>query len=92
MGYTLAYYFSQFFLGAVVAMFFVGRLYPTFGLELFSGFSGGHGTAGIYGQALQGLGVEWWTRGQAVALVSATFGLIFGVTGGIFLINLADVS
>jgi ESS family glutamate:Na+ symporter len=90
IGYTLAYYFSQFFLGAVVAMVFIGGIYPTFGLELFSGFSGGHGTAGIYGQALQGLGVEWWARGQAVALVSATFGLIFGVTGGIFLINVAS--
>jgi ESS family glutamate:Na+ symporter len=88
--YTLAFYFSQFFLGAVVAVVFIGKLYPTFGLELFSGFSGGHGTAGIYGQALQGLGVAWWNRGQAVALVSATFGLLFGVTGGIFLINLAS--
>jgi ESS family glutamate:Na+ symporter len=89
MCYTLAFYFSQFALGSVVALVFVPKLYPTFGLELFSGFSGGHGTAGIYGQALQALGVDWWTRGQAVALVSATFGLVFGVTGGIFLINWA---
>ena len=90
LGFTMAFYFSQFFLGALVATIFMGTLYPTFGLELFSGFSGGHATAGIYSQALQRLGAEWWPQGQAVALASATFGLIFGVTGGIFLINLAS--
>ncbi len=90
MCYTMAFYFSQFFLGAVVAVMFFGSLYPTFGLELFTGFSGGHGTAGIYAQSLQRLEVDWWVEGQGVALVAATFGLIFGVTGGILLINLAS--
>jgi ESS family glutamate:Na+ symporter len=87
LGFTIAFYGSQFMLGGIVAALFAERVYPTFGLELFAGFSGGHGTAGVYAQTLRDMGADYWTVGQGVALTTATVGLIFGVLGGITLIN-----
>ncbi|MHC4394042.1 MAG: sodium/glutamate symporter [Planctomycetota bacterium] len=87
--YTAAFYSSQFAIGGIVGAIFVAGVYKTFGLELFAGFSGGHGTAGVYGQILQGLNADWWLLGQGVALTSATIGIVFGVIGGMLLINIA---
>ena len=62
-------------------------LYRTFGSELNSGFSGGHGTAGAIGNTLQGYGVEYWQTAQSVATTFATIGLIGGIALGIFILN-----
>ncbi|MBM3790608.1 MAG: hypothetical protein FJW35_09705, partial [Acidobacteria bacterium] len=89
LGYTIAFYWSQFALGIAVGALFLHAVYPTFGLELFAGFAGGHGTAGVYGQTLRDLDASYWEVGQGVALTTATVGLLFGVIGGIALINIA---
>ncbi len=88
MGYAVATYWLQFAIGATVGGIFVYTVYPTFGLELFAGFAGGHGTSGLYGQSLQQLGLDFWQVGQGVALTTATVGLLYGVMGGIGLINI----
>jgi len=87
LGFTIAFYGSQFMLGGIVGAVFMGQVYPTFGLELFAGFSGGHGTAGVYAQTLRDMGAGYWEVGQGIALTAATVGLIFGILGGITLIN-----
>ena len=89
-GYMVAFVSSQYFVGALIGIIVVSftTVYSTFGLELFAGFSGGHGTAGIYGQILDGLKVDWWVKGQGLAVASATVGVLFGVIFGMFLINL----
>jgi len=89
MGYTIAFYWSQFALGVSVGALFLHKVYPTFGLELFAGFAGGHGTAAVYAQTLHDLNADYWEVGQGVALTTATVGLVFGVIGGITLINVA---
>jgi ESS family glutamate:Na+ symporter len=89
LSYTVAFYSSQFAIGGIVGAVFAAGVYKTFGLELFAGFSGGHGTAGVYGQILEGLKADWWLVGQGVALTSATIGIVFGVVGGMLLINIA---
>lgn len=59
---------------------------PLFGSIVEQGWSGGHGTAGGMGLVFEELG---WLDGQSLSVTSATFGLIFGIVGGIILINVA---
>ena len=59
---------------------------PLFATILEQGWSGGHGTAGGMGLVFEELG---WLDGQSLSVTSATFGLIFGVVGGIIIINIA---
>lgn len=64
------------------------QLYDTFGLELSQGYSGGHGTAGVVGKLLEGLGVSYWSTAQGVTITTATFGLVGGMILGIIYINI----
>ena len=89
-GYTVTFAASQYLIGAlvgVVSIALFASIYPSFGLELFAGFSGGHGTAGIYGQVLQDMNAEWWNIGQGLGTAAATFGVFFGIIFGMFAIN-----
>lgn len=86
--YTVSFYWSQFVVASIVGIVFTSKTYLGFGLELPAGFSGGHGTAAVFGKTLQDLGANWWELGQGVAYISATVGLIFGITCGIVLINI----
>lgn len=66
-------------------------LTPAFGVhELFGtiieqGWAGGHGTAGGMAIVFEELG---WMDGQSLSITSATVGLIFGIVGGVVLINI----
>lgn len=57
---------------------------PLFGTIVEQGWSGGPGTAGGMAAVFNELG---WTDGASLSITSATVGLIFGVIGGIILIN-----
>lgn len=50
------------------------------------GWAGGHGTSGGMGLVFEELN---WLDGQSLSVTSATFGLIFGVVGGVIIINVA---
>lgn len=100
---TVRNVFNMFFLGAAlfglqlgvggaVGAFFATSvpdlgIYATFGLEMPLGFSGGHGTAGVIGNMLNGMGLEYWEIAQGVAVTYATIGLLGGIITGIALIN-----
>ena len=90
-GIMLMVTFFQLFIGYFINFFFekIGgiKLYKSFGSELNSGLSGGHGTAGMIGRVLKELNMEYWYLAQGIATVIATFGLIGGIVLGIFLIN-----
>lgn len=58
---------------------------PLFGTIVEQGWSGGHGTAGGMAAVFQELG---WKDGVSLSVTSATVGLVFGVLGGIVLINI----
>lgn len=87
----MAVIFLQLALGTFVGgiMTKMTNLYPTFGLELFIGFWGGHGSAGILGSTLKNLNLPYWEISQGVATTSATVGLINGIVLGMILINWA---
>lgn len=77
--------------GAVGALFATTMpnlgIYDTFGLEMPMGFSGGHGTAGVIGNMLNGMGLEYWEVAQGVAVTYATIGLLGGIIAGIAIIR-----
>lgn len=75
------------FIGGILAK--PMNLYPTFGLELFIGFWGGHGSAGILGNTLKSLNLPYWEVSQGIGTTSATIGLINGIVIGMILINWA---
>lgn len=84
--------FLQLALGAAIGALFMGvipGLYPTFGLELFAGFWGGHATAGLLGNMLKNAGLEYWQVSQGVAVTVATVGIVGGIVIGMALINWA---
>lgn len=59
---------------------------PLFGTIVEQGWAGGHGTAGGMGIVFEELG---WIDGQSLSTTSATVGLVFGIVGGVVLINMA---
>ncbi len=63
--------------------------YPTFGVEIGSGFAGGHGTAGVVGSLLQSMNQPYWELAQGVTVTTATVGIVGGILIGIVLINFA---
>ncbi|WP_051357621.1 sodium/glutamate symporter [Leisingera caerulea] len=82
----------QLAVGGAVGAFFATSMpdlgiYATFGLEMPLGFSGGHGTAGVIGNMLNGMGLEYWEVAQGVAVTFATIGLLGGIIAGIVIIN-----
>ena len=58
---------------------------PLFGTIVEQGWSGGHGTAGGIAAVFEELK---WMDGASLSVTSATIGLVFGVLGGIVLINI----
>lgn len=82
----------QIFIGGAVGAFFATAMpdlgiYNTFGMEMPMGFSGGHGTAGVVGNMLNGMGLEYWEIAQGVTVTYATIGLIGGIIIGIAVIR-----
>lgn len=57
---------------------------PLFGTIVEEGWCGGHGTAGGMALVFEDLG---WTDGASLSITSATIGLVFGIIGGVVLIN-----
>ncbi|MFV0385378.1 sodium/glutamate symporter [Paracoccus sp. (in: a-proteobacteria)] len=88
----LALFAFQLAVGGAVGAFFATSMpdlgiYNTFGLEMPLGFSGGHGTAGVIGNMLNGMGLEYWEIAQGVAVTYATIGLLGGIISGIAIIK-----
>lgn len=85
-------YFSSFAIIAVPALLTYFIFHPVFGINpMFStifeiSWPGGHGTAAGMAPAYEALG---WGDGSSLALGSATFGLLFGIIGGMVMINIA---
>lgn len=78
-----------YFVNLLFTKIFHVNLYKTFGVELNSGFAGGHGTAGLIGRISKDINLQYWNISQGVATTMATFGLIGGLILGIFLVNKA---
>ncbi|MCH3950770.1 MAG: hypothetical protein LKE33_07555 [Acidaminococcus sp.] len=80
----------QFCLGPLFSILVISKLFPQisygFGLCLAAGFSGGHGTAAAVGSAFKKLG---FADGMDIAMTCATVGILTGIFGGLFFINLA---
>lgn len=85
-------YFSSFAVIAVPALLTFFLFTPLFGTTpIFStifevSWPGGHGTAAGMEEAYTALG---WADGSALALGSATAGLVFGIVAGMVMINIA---
>jgi ESS family glutamate:Na+ symporter len=85
-------YFSSMLVIGVPALICAVLLEPVFGVNpMFStimeiSWPGGHGTAGGMIGVFEDLG---WDEGGDLAIGSATFGLLFGIFGGMVLINIA---
>ena len=77
---------------AVPILLSVFLLTPVFGVDplfatiLEQGWAGGHGTAGGMALVFEQLG---WLDGQSLSVTSATIGLIYGIVGGVVMINIA---
>lgn len=65
------------------------KTFPSMGLEMGMGFSGGHGTAASLGSTFEQLGDPWWEVAQGSAMTTATAGMIGGIVLGIIFINYA---
>ena len=84
-----SYSFSQFGITCLLTALLFGPLWgvnPLFGSSIEVGFMGGHGTAGGMSGIYTDLG---WAAGADVGQTTATIGLIVGIFGGIWMINLA---
>ena len=66
----------------LVPVFHVPEL---FGVIVEAGWAGGHGTAAGMAAVYEEIG---WLEGQSLAVTSATFGLVYGILGGVVLINI----
>lgn len=64
--------------------------YPVFGLEFVSGFTGGHGTAGLIGSILKSLNEPYWKVSQDIIITTATIGLITSLIIGLIIVNFAS--
>lgn len=85
-------YFSSFIIVGIPALLTFFLFTPVFGVNpLFStifevSWPGGHGTAAGMTPAYEELG---WPDGGSLALGSATAGLLFGIIGGMIMLNVA---
>lgn len=75
--------------GLTVLSFIWPNLPPGFGTILAAGFVGGHGTAAALGAAFNGLGEQSWPEAEALAMTSATVGILSAVVGGLLWIQWA---
>lgn len=81
--------FAQYAIPLLLSVFLLGPVFGThslFGTTFEQGWSGGHGTASGMLAVFEELG---WAEGQSIAVTNATIGLIFGIFGGVVLINIA---
>lgn len=62
------------------------KVHPAFGNLLELGFEGGHGTVGGMAEAFLSHG---WTDGIALGYTVATIGMVFGIVGGMCMVNWA---
>lgn len=77
----------QYALPILLTVFLLSPMFgvdPLFGATVEAGWAGGHGTAAGMAAVYEELG---WMDGQSLAVTSATFGLAFGIIGGVILIN-----
>lgn len=78
----------QYAIPILMAVFFLVPVFHVpelFGVIVEAGWAGGHGTAAGMAAVYEELG---WMEGQSLAVTSATFGLVFGILGGVVLINI----
>lgn len=81
-------FFTQYGIPLVLTALVLAPMFgvnPLFGTIVEQGWSGGHGTAGGMAAVFEELG---WMDGASLSVTSATVGLVFGVLGGIVLINI----
>ena len=84
-----SYSFSQFGLTCLLTALIFTPFWRTdalFGSVIEIGFMGGHGTAGGMTDVYAGLG---WAAGADVGQTTATIGLIVGIFGGLWMVNMA---
>lgn len=78
----------QYAIPILMTVFFLAPVFgvdPLFGAIVEAGWAGGHGTAAGMAAVYEELN---WLDGQSLAVTSATFGLVFGILGGVVLINI----
>lgn len=82
---------GQYGMGLLIGGLIVQLFFPTveagFGLMLPAGFVGGHGSAAAIGGTLSTLAD--WREAITIGQTFATAGLLIGVIGGVFIINIA---
>ncbi len=80
----LSGYALQALLGLSLTLFFLPKIFPSFGLFLPLGFASGPGQSYAIGRGWEGMGFK---GASTVGLTVAAIGYIWGCFGGIFLIN-----
>ena len=84
--YSVAIVLLQWGLGLLFGLTVLSFVWPDlprgFGTILASGFVGGHGTAAALGAAFNSLGEQSWSEAGALAMTSATVGILSAVVGG----------
>lgn len=81
--------FVQYAVPLLLSVFLLTPLFgvdPLFATIVEQGWAGGHGTAGGMAMVFEDLG---WPDGASLSITSATVGLVFGIVGGVALINIA---
>lgn len=87
--FNLASLVGQYGFALLFGMVILSPLFPelpkAFSIMLPAGFIGGHGTAAAIGEVF---GKHGWAEALSIGYVSATVGVLFGVFGGMLLINI----
>ena len=91
--YSAALVLLQWGLGLAFSLTVLSLIWPDlppgFGTILVAGFVGGHGTAAALGTAFNGLGEQSWPDAEALAMTSATVGILSAVVGGLLWVQWA---
>ncbi len=91
--YSAAIVLLQWGLGVLFSLSVLSFVWPDlplgFGTILASGFVGGHGTAAALGAAFNSLGEQSWPEAGALAMTSATVGILSAVVGGMLWVQWA---
>ncbi len=91
--YSAAIILLQWGLGVLFSLTVLSFVWPDlpsgFGTILASGFVGGHGTAAALGTAFNSLGEQSWPEAGALAMTSATVGILSAVVGGMLWVQWA---
>lgn len=91
--YSAALVLLQWGLGLAFSLTVLSLVWPNlpsgFGTILAAGFVGGHGTAAALGAAFNGLSEQRWPEAEALAMTSATVGILSAVAGGLLWIQWA---